>query len=117
MSMSERKPSTIIRDILKSIDHINTYTNNLSFEEFSLNFMVVEACLYNIQVIGEAVSMLRLFEHPMPDKAYDEIKRFVVKILTEKVDVEMERLEKEKGWTPDTYEQWGKEHLRTPYKK
>jgi uncharacterized protein with HEPN domain len=56
--MSERKPSTIIRDILKSIDHINTYTNNLSLEEFSLNFMVVEACLYNIQVIGEAVSKL-----------------------------------------------------------
>ncbi len=65
----------------------------------------------------QQLEMLRLFEHPMPDKAYDEIKRFVVKILAEKVDVEMERLEKEKGWTPDTYEQWGKEHMRTPYKK
>jgi uncharacterized protein with HEPN domain len=56
--MPERKPSTIIKDILKSISHINTYTSNLSFEEFSSDFMVVEACLYNIQVIGEAVSKL-----------------------------------------------------------
>ncbi len=56
--MYERKPSTIIKDILKSIAHINTYTNDLSFEEFSSDFMVVEACLYNIQVIGEAVSKL-----------------------------------------------------------
>ncbi len=56
--MSERKPSMLIRDIVKSITHINTYTSNLSFEEFSSNFMVVEACLYNIQILGEAVSKL-----------------------------------------------------------
>ncbi len=56
--MSERKPSVIIRDILKCIEHISTYTNELSAETFSDNFMVVEACLYNIQVIGEAVSRL-----------------------------------------------------------
>ncbi len=65
----------------------------------------------------QQLEMLRLFEHPMPEKVYDEIKRFVVKMLAENVDVEMERLEKEKGWTQETYEQWGKEHLRTPYKK
>lgn len=56
--MSERKPSVIIEDILKCIEHIQSYSSNLSFEEFSSNFMVVEACLYNIQVIGEAVSHL-----------------------------------------------------------
>jgi len=56
--MSERKPSVIIKDILKCIGHIQLYTSNLSFDEFSSNFMVVEACLYNIQVIGEAVSKL-----------------------------------------------------------
>ncbi|MEO6329658.1 MAG: hypothetical protein ABIO55_12030 [Ginsengibacter sp.] len=65
----------------------------------------------------QQLEMLRLFEHPMPEKVYDEIKRFVVKMFAENVDVEMARLEKEKGWTPETYEQWGKEHLRTPYKK
>ena len=34
------------------------YISSLSFDEFSSNFMVVEACLYNIQIIGEAVSRL-----------------------------------------------------------
>jgi hypothetical protein len=29
----------------------------------------------------------------------------------------MESLAKEKGWNEETYEQWGKEHLRTPYHK
>ncbi|MFI5185747.1 MAG: DUF86 domain-containing protein [Chitinophagales bacterium] len=33
-------------------------TENLSFDDFSKNFMAVEACLYNIQIIGEAVSHL-----------------------------------------------------------
>ena len=56
--MSERKPSVIIEDILKCIEHIQLYTGNLSFEQFSSNFMAIEACLYNIQVIGEAVSQL-----------------------------------------------------------
>ncbi len=56
--MPERKPSAYIKDILKIINHIRLYTKELSFDEFSKNFMAVEACLYNIQVIGEAVSQL-----------------------------------------------------------
>jgi uncharacterized protein with HEPN domain len=56
--MPERKPSLIISDILTCISHIQQYTNNLGFDDFTKNFMVTEACLYNIQVIGEAVSHL-----------------------------------------------------------
>ena len=56
--MSERKPSSFINDILTCIQHIQDYSSNLSLDEFSSNFMIVEACLYNIQVIGEAVSKL-----------------------------------------------------------
>ena len=56
--MPERKSSVIIGDILNCIDRIRTYTDDLSFDGFSKNFMVVEACLYNIQIIGEAVSHL-----------------------------------------------------------
>jgi uncharacterized protein with HEPN domain len=56
--MPERKSSAIIGDILNCIDRISTYTDDLSFDGFSKNFMVVEACLYNIQIIGEAVSHL-----------------------------------------------------------
>jgi uncharacterized protein with HEPN domain len=56
--MSERKPSAYINDILKCISHIDKYTSAISFDEFAANFMIVEACLYNIQVIGEAVTKL-----------------------------------------------------------
>ncbi len=56
--MSKRFPSAVVHDILNCIDHLQVYTNNLSFDDFSSNFMVVEACLYNIQIIGEAVAHL-----------------------------------------------------------
>ena len=56
--MPERKSSTIIKDILNCVDHIQLYISGLSYEDFSKNFMAVEACLYNIQIIGEAVSHL-----------------------------------------------------------
>jgi uncharacterized protein with HEPN domain len=56
--MSKRTPSVAIGDILQCIDHIESYTAKLSFEDFSTNFMVLEACLYNIQIIGEAVNQL-----------------------------------------------------------
>ena len=56
--MSERKPSSLINDILQCIQHIHDYSSNQSFDEFSTDFMRVEACLYNIQIIGEAVSKL-----------------------------------------------------------
>ena len=56
--MSKRTPSIVVNDILLCIDHIESYTTNLLFDDFSSNFMVIEACLYNIQIIGEAVSQL-----------------------------------------------------------
>ena len=56
--MSKRVPSIVINDILSCIDHLTTYTANLSFDDFIINFMVIEACLYNIQIIGEAVAQL-----------------------------------------------------------
>ena len=43
---------------MNCIEHIKQYTTGLSFDEFSDNFMAVEACLYNIQIIGEAVVQL-----------------------------------------------------------
>lgn len=73
--MSERKPSAAIEDILKCMEHIHTYTGNLSFDDFSTNFMVVEACLYNVQVIGEAISQL-----PQPIKNhYPQIPWLLIK--------------------------------------
>lgn len=56
--MSDRKQSAFVEDILQCIERIQYYTVNLSYEQFSANFMAIEACLYNIQVIGESVSRL-----------------------------------------------------------
>ena len=56
--MSKRKSSALIKDILTCIEHISSYTDGLSLESFAVNYLVIEACLYNIQVIGEAVSNL-----------------------------------------------------------
>lgn len=56
--MSERKASALINDILNCISHISLYTDGLSSETFAADYMVLEACLYNMQVIGEAVSKL-----------------------------------------------------------
>ncbi len=53
--MPERKPSLFILDMIRCIEHISSYTKDMTFETFSVNFLVIEACLYNIQIIGEAV--------------------------------------------------------------
>ena len=64
----------------------------------------------------QQLEMLRLFKNPLAEDDFNEIKRLVVRILAKNIDDEMERLEKEKNWTTETYEQWGNEHLRIPYK-
>ena len=56
--MSKRTPSIVTGDILRCIEHVELFTATLSFDDFSNNFMVIEACLYNIQIIGEAVNQL-----------------------------------------------------------
>lgn len=56
--MSRRDPIIVLNEILTCIEHVRTYTVHLSFEDFSSNFMVTEACLYNIHIIGEAVNHL-----------------------------------------------------------
>ncbi len=71
----------------------------------------------NTQLNEQQLDMVRLLKIPMAEEDYLQMRRLAVQLLAKKIDEEMERLEKEKGWTQDTYEQWGKEHMRTPYKK
>ncbi len=72
---------------------------------------------YPTHLNKQQFEMLRLFKNPMAENDFNEIKRLAVKILAQNIDNEMDKLEIEKGWTSATYEQWGKEHARTPYKK
>ena len=71
----------------------------------------------NERLNEQQMDMLRLFKNPMRQQDYDEIKKLAVKLLAQNIDEEMDTLEKQNDWNQDTYEQWGKEHMRTPYKK
>ncbi len=65
----------------------------------------------------QQLQMLNLLNKPMPESDYNEVRRLIVKNLAKRADEEMEKLEKEKGFSEDTYNEWGKEHMRTPYKQ
>ena len=68
----------------------------------------------NPRLNEQQIDMLRLFKNPMRQQDYNEMRNLAVKLLAQNIDEEMDELEKQKGWNQDTYEQWGKEHLRTP---
>jgi uncharacterized protein with HEPN domain len=43
-----------LRDILESIERIETYTRGVSYDSFCHNQMMVDAVIRNLEVIGEA---------------------------------------------------------------
>ena len=51
----DRDYKLFLEDILESIQKIEKYTNNLTFEDFSQSDMVVDAVIRNLEIIGEAV--------------------------------------------------------------
>jgi len=64
-----RNDKLYLKDILKAMNKINQYTENLSKEEFKEKEMIVDAVLRNIEIIGEAANQLseNIYEK------YDEI--------------------------------------------
>jgi hypothetical protein len=63
------------------------------------------------------LELLKIFSRNLPDEELLEIRSLLSHYFAQKVDKEFEKLEKERGWTAETYDQWAKEHMRTPYKK
>ena len=55
---SYMKNQKIIIKIVKYIDSILKYTNNVDYAEFKNNSMMVEACIFNLSQIGELVNKL-----------------------------------------------------------
>lgn len=47
-----------LEDIISSIKKIEKYINNVSFEEFPDNEMIVDAVVRNLEIIGEAARNL-----------------------------------------------------------
>ena len=53
-----RDPKVYLKDILKAIEKIDNYVENLGFKEFSANEMVQDAVVRNLEIIGEAVKKI-----------------------------------------------------------
>lgn len=53
-----RESKLYLDDILESIEKIEGYTRNMSYEEFKKTPVVVDAVLRNLEIIGEAVKRL-----------------------------------------------------------
>lgn len=52
-----------LQDIVESIEKIQRYTERLTFKEFELNDMVIDAVVRNFEIIGEAAGRV-------PDEIY-----------------------------------------------
>ncbi|MBK6948413.1 MAG: hypothetical protein IPH16_10450 [Haliscomenobacter sp.] len=65
------------------------------------------------KVPGRA-ELLKLFAYDLSDAQLLEIKALLANYFAEKASDRMDALWEERGWTPETMEAWGKEHLRKP---
>ena len=49
-----REFKAYLKDILRAINKINKYTENISFEEFRNNELIQDGVVRNLEIIGEA---------------------------------------------------------------
>ena len=52
----KRDPQIYLQDILESIEKIQQYIANMTFDEFVSNNMAVDAVIRNFEIIGEAAA-------------------------------------------------------------
>lgn len=52
--MSKRDWKILFEDIIESIEKIDNYTKNQTFEDFAHSPVVIDAVVRNIEIIGEA---------------------------------------------------------------
>jgi len=52
--MSKRDWKLLFEDILESIDKIEKYTKGISYDDFLSNYLIIDAVVRNIEIIGEA---------------------------------------------------------------
>lgn len=56
--MSKREPDNLLKDILQSAENIFTYTENITYNDFVSNRMMIDAVVRNFEIIGEAANRL-----------------------------------------------------------
>jgi F0F1-type ATP synthase epsilon subunit len=63
------------------------------------------------------IGLLRMFSRPMTKEQSLKIKRGIVNILSDELDIEVERVVKEKGITKEDFEALRNQHQKTPKNK
>ena len=61
--------------------------------------------------------MLELMSRVKAPEQLEEIRQLLSDYFAKKIDEEMDQLWDEGKITPETIEEWGREHMRTPYKR
>ena len=56
--MSKREPSLLVEDIIDSAAKILSYTDNISFGDFTKDSKTIDAVIRNFEIIGEAANRL-----------------------------------------------------------
>jgi uncharacterized protein with HEPN domain len=80
--MSERSAELLLEDILESCQRILEYTQELSFENFKKNYLVVDAVIRNFTIIGEAAGRIPPeFRKGHEEIDWDRIKGFRNRIV------------------------------------
>ncbi len=54
--MSERDWKILFQDMVESAEKIQRYTDKLSFDDFVIQHMVIDAVVRNLEIIGEAAN-------------------------------------------------------------
>ncbi|MEN6351033.1 MAG: DUF86 domain-containing protein [Syntrophomonas sp.] len=89
-----RTPRLYISDILESIEKIQRYTKNLTFEEFMKSPMVIDAVARNFEIIGEASSHV----HENIQDQYPQLPWFKMKAMRNIVAHEYFRIDLSIMW-------------------
>lgn len=73
----------------------------------SIHEIIPSGKLSNLQM-----ELLKVFNRDVPDEQVMDIRNLLSEYFLNKADEEIEWLEKEKGYTAETYKQWASEHWR-----
>lgn len=50
--------------------------------------------------------LMTLLQNNLPEKDVNALRKIIADYFIDKLNEEMEKLEEEKGWTKETYDQW-----------
>lgn len=88
--MSKRDWKILFEDIIDSINKIEEYSRNLTFEDFAQNSLVIDAVVRNLEIIGEASNNIpQEIQNKFKDIPWKKIKGIRNRIVHEYFSVDI----------------------------